>query len=108
MRDRGAARVVLAAPVVASSVAVELWREFDDVVAVELPSEFYAVGYWYQRFPQISDREVAEVLHRARYRRQQAGAKQPRRDGEGLGAGAEDPPDIPDEILSHPDRSIGY
>ena len=54
-RARNAARVVLAAPVIAAQTAPRLRDECDDVVAVELPTNLVAVGGWYRRFPQVSD-----------------------------------------------------
>jgi putative phosphoribosyl transferase len=64
-RQRGAARVVLAAPVIAAASEPELRSEFDAIVAVESPEVFFAVGQWYERFEQISDEDVVECLHRA-------------------------------------------
>jgi putative phosphoribosyl transferase len=64
-RGRGAARVVLAAPVIAAASVPELLSDFDDVVAVEAPEPFLAVGLWYERFGQISDEEVIAALARA-------------------------------------------
>ena len=64
-RERGAARVVLAAPVIAAASEPELRSEFDAIVAVELPEVFFAVGQWYERFEQISDEDVVACLHRA-------------------------------------------
>ena len=61
-RLRGAARVVLAAPVIAADSVPELTRDFDDVVAVELPGRFGAVGAWYEQFAQVSDEEVLACL----------------------------------------------
>jgi putative phosphoribosyl transferase len=72
-RQKGAARVILAAPVVAAASEPDLRADFDEVVAVELPPSFYAVGAWYERFDQVSDGEVLEVLARAR----PAGAAEP-------------------------------
>jgi len=64
-RQKGAARVILAAPVVAAASEPDLRADFDEVLAVELPPSFFAVGAWYQRFDQVSDDEVLEVLGRA-------------------------------------------
>ncbi len=66
VRERGAARVILATPVIALRAAAVLRPDFDDVVAVEVPTDFYAVGYWYERFPELTDEEVAALLRRAR------------------------------------------
>jgi len=70
-RQKGAARVILAAPVVAAASEPDLRADFDEVLAVELPPSFYAVGAWYQHFDQVSDDEVLEVLRRARPAREE-------------------------------------
>jgi putative phosphoribosyl transferase len=64
-RLHGAAHVVLAAPVIAASSVHELRVDFDDVVAVELPSSFFAVGRWYEHFDQVSDEQVLACLRQA-------------------------------------------
>lgn len=61
-RLRGAGRVILAAPVIAADSVPELTRDFDDVVAVELPRPLRAVGNWYEDFGQVSDEEVLACL----------------------------------------------
>ena len=65
-RLRGASRVVLAAPVIARGALPDLRLDCDDVVAVELPETFHAVGSWYGRFDQVSDEEVLECLRQSR------------------------------------------
>jgi putative phosphoribosyl transferase len=65
LRDRGAASVVVAAPVVAPSSAAKLRRYADRVVAVSEPAGFAAVGQFYDRFPQTTDDEVRFALSRA-------------------------------------------
>jgi putative phosphoribosyl transferase len=64
-RRRGAARVVLAAPVIAAASEAELRAEFDDVVAVEIPALFFAVGMFYVHFDQVADGEVLACLRSA-------------------------------------------
>jgi predicted phosphoribosyltransferase len=61
-RAQGPARVVFAAPVGPRSAARLLAHECDDAVVLETPSSFRAVGEWYDRFEQVADREVLEVL----------------------------------------------
>jgi putative phosphoribosyl transferase len=77
-RQRGARRVVLAAPVVAAAVEPELRRDFDEVVAVEMPSEPFAIHDWYLRFEEVDDEEVLACLRRgweeAEWRQPHAGA----------------------------------
>jgi putative phosphoribosyl transferase len=64
-RAHGAVRVVLAVPVAPRSVIPELARVADEVVCVEAPEAFFAVGEWYDDFRQTTDREVLDFLHRA-------------------------------------------
>ncbi|MTE14215.1 phosphoribosyltransferase [Nocardia aurantiaca] len=64
-RTQGAARVVLAVPVASRQALHLLRREVDEVVCLEQPMFFYAVGQWYHHFDQTSDDEVVELLTRA-------------------------------------------
>jgi putative phosphoribosyl transferase len=59
------ARVVVAVPVAAEQTCRELAAEVDQVVCVETPRPFLAVGSWYDNFGQTSDEEVRELLARA-------------------------------------------
>lgn len=68
LRDRGAARVVLAVPVISEGAADLLRPELDDLVALEIPVVFWAVGGFYVSFPQVSDEQVKRVLDDARSR----------------------------------------
>ncbi len=61
-RRQGAARVVFAAPVGPAAAVRQLARECDDVVLVETPRTFSAVGEWYRRFDQVTDSEVLTAL----------------------------------------------
>lgn len=63
-RAAGADRVVVAIPVAAPSSIRELETEADQVVCLDAPENFYAVGQAYQSFEQVSDKEVCEVLDR--------------------------------------------
>lgn len=57
-----AARVVVAVPTVAASTYSKMRQATDDVVALLVPEEFYAVGQWYENFAQTTDDEVRELL----------------------------------------------
>jgi predicted phosphoribosyltransferase len=64
-RAQGSARVVFAAPV-GPVVALRLLAgECDDVVILETPRAFRAVGEWYDRFDQVTDEQVLAVLRDA-------------------------------------------
>lgn len=61
-RAQGAARVVLAVPVAPRSAVAEIAGYADEVVCVETPDPFFAVGQWYRDFSQTSDGEVLQLL----------------------------------------------
>jgi putative phosphoribosyl transferase len=65
LRQLNAARIVVAAPVIAASAYREIQRQADEVIAVMIPERFYAVGQWYEDFSQTSDEEVRELLAQA-------------------------------------------
>jgi putative phosphoribosyl transferase len=62
LRKRGAARVILAAPVASRESVRMLAEAADAVVCVEVPPDLWAVGAWYADFRPTSDTEVAELL----------------------------------------------
>jgi putative phosphoribosyl transferase len=74
-RDRGAARVVLAAPVASAQTARELAAEVDELVCVATPEDFRAVGQFYRDFSQTSDEEVASALALARQATERGAAR---------------------------------
>jgi putative phosphoribosyl transferase len=64
-RAQGASRVVLAIPVAPREAITRLSKDADQVVCLATPDPFFAVGQWYEAFPQTSDREVIDLLERA-------------------------------------------
>jgi putative phosphoribosyl transferase len=65
-RAQGASRVILAVPVAPPAAISKLSRDADEVVCLETPEPFFAVGQWYVDFPQTSDEEVVSLLKEAR------------------------------------------
>jgi putative phosphoribosyl transferase len=63
-RAGGAARVVVAVPVGAAETCGTLEREglVDFLVCLVAPPAFGAVGFWYEDFRQLSDKDVREIL----------------------------------------------
>ena len=55
-------RIVVAAPTAASDSAERLAKVADEVVVLETPEPYYAVGAWYADFPQLRDEEVMACL----------------------------------------------
>jgi putative phosphoribosyl transferase len=74
LRKRGADRIVLAVPVGPPGAERRFIGEVDEFVCLEAPSEFFAVGAYYEHFDQTSDDEVEELLERAL---EDASARQP-------------------------------
>jgi putative phosphoribosyl transferase len=62
LRQLNAARIVVAAPVIAASTFSEIQGAADEVAVVLVPEHFYAVGQWYEDFSQTSDEEFRELL----------------------------------------------
>lgn len=58
--------LILAVPVCAAETAGRLSGLADQIVCAETPSEFFAVGEWYDDFSQTTDDEVLELLDRFR------------------------------------------
>lgn len=66
LRTRHPRQIVLALGV-APPDTIEILRPLvDDLVVLLSPVAFFAVGEWYHQFSQVSDREVRELLERAR------------------------------------------
>jgi len=65
-RARGAKRVLLAVPVAPPEAVHRLEQEADEVRVLATPEPFYAVGQWYDNFPQVSDQRVVELLAESR------------------------------------------
>lgn len=61
-RARGAARIVLAAPVAPAGWESEFDGFADELVCLYSPAHFAGVGQFYERFPQVTDDEVVRVL----------------------------------------------
>ena len=64
-RARGAARVVLAVPVASRQAIAQLRADADEVVCLESPERFVAIGQYYDDYHQISDAVVKACLEKA-------------------------------------------
>jgi predicted phosphoribosyltransferase len=65
VRAQNPNRIVVGIPVGSRQAIESLSREADEVVAVSVPSRFFAVGEHYRYFPQVSDDEVVRYLREA-------------------------------------------
>ena len=62
LAQREPARIVLAVPVAPRDALEALRALVDDIVCLEMPDFFYAVGAHYREFGQVSDDEVARAM----------------------------------------------
>lgn len=61
-RARGAARVVIAVPVASREAMVRLSPEADEIVCLQVPDRFRAVGEWYADFGPVPTAEARSLL----------------------------------------------
>ncbi len=69
VRADNAERIVMAIPVSPSDTLREIQQLVDEEICLDTPSDFYAVGQFYQSFGQTTDEEVIELMQRAAQRR---------------------------------------
>jgi putative phosphoribosyl transferase len=62
LRARNPKRLILAVPVAPPDTLAELQSECDEVVCLDSPALFYAVGAFYEDFTQTDDAEVVSLL----------------------------------------------
>jgi len=65
LRQRGAAKIVVAVPVGPPDTCHEISKEADETICLSTPPFFQAVGQYYDDFSQTSDDDVRELLTRA-------------------------------------------
>jgi predicted phosphoribosyltransferase len=65
LRQRGAAKIVVAVPVGPPDTCREFEEEADETICATIPEFFQAVGQYYEDFSQTSDEEVRDLLARA-------------------------------------------
>lgn len=66
IRSHQPARTVLAVPVAPADTLARFRRVVDELVSLETPEPFVAVGYWYVDFGQVEDEEVVALLEKSR------------------------------------------
>jgi putative phosphoribosyl transferase len=66
LRQKRPAKLIVAVPVGARMTCSELEALADEVICLEMPENFSAVGLWYRDFSQITDEEVNNLLERNR------------------------------------------
>jgi predicted phosphoribosyltransferase len=61
-KNREARKIVVAVPVAGREVAEEIERKVDEMVVLEIPAYFRAVAQAYERWYDVSDEEVLDLL----------------------------------------------
>lgn len=62
LRAKSPQKLICAVPVAPPDTLAKVKGYADEVVCLTAPEQFYAVGQFYQSFPQVSDAEVIELL----------------------------------------------
>lgn len=72
LQRRHPAKLVLAVPVAPASTIEDLRSDVDEIICLQTPEPFYAIGPWYRDFHQVNDGEVVAMLAEAK-----TGVKEP-------------------------------
>lgn len=62
LKSKGPAKLICAVPVAPPDTIDKVAGYCDEVVCLETPFDFRAVGQFYRHFPQVEDEEVIEIL----------------------------------------------
>jgi putative phosphoribosyl transferase len=63
VRSSSPQKIILATAVASSPTAEQLRPLVDEFIALYLPQNMYSIGQFYEKFPQVTDEEVVEMLH---------------------------------------------
>lgn len=62
-KKQKAKKVILATSVIAKDTLSSIKKYFDEVIILDVPNDFYAIGQFYQDFSQVTDKEVVKTLN---------------------------------------------
>lgn len=65
LKTKNPREVIVAVPVAPPERLAEVGRWCDDVVCLDSPHEFWAIGQFYENFEQVEDQHVVELLREA-------------------------------------------
>ena len=65
VQSRGPAKVLIAVPIASPDAVRSVADTVDEVICLDTPSPFFAVGNYYRHFGQVTDAEVRSLLHDA-------------------------------------------
>jgi putative phosphoribosyl transferase len=62
IRKKKPSKIIIATPIASKSAMGRLMPLVDDIICLSTPKDFYAIGQFYEYFPQVSDEEVKKLL----------------------------------------------
>lgn len=66
VRKQKPEKIVVAVPVGANDAIEKLRAIADEVICLSIPPEFFAIGQFYEKFPQVEDEEAIAILKKCR------------------------------------------
>jgi putative phosphoribosyl transferase len=61
-------RILVAVPIASLETCTQIEPKVDEVICLLKPAHIYAVGRWYENFPQVTDKQVQYLLELSRMR----------------------------------------
>jgi putative phosphoribosyl transferase len=65
-KAKDASKIIVAIPTAANDSLEKIKKEADEVLCLDAPPLFFAIGEFYQDFPQIEDKEVIDLMSQAK------------------------------------------
>lgn len=65
LKKHGCHKIIVAVPVAPIEIYEKLRSSVDELICLQMPEPFFAIGSWYLDFSQTSDDEVLQLLERA-------------------------------------------
>jgi len=62
LKKEKARKIILAVPVIAKDTLSDISKYFDSVIYLKKAKEFFAVGQFYRSFPQITNKQVIDLM----------------------------------------------
>lgn len=62
IRTKKPKKIILAVPVAPRDTVEKIKDKVEELIVLETPDEFFAVGQFYREFPQVTDEEVVRLL----------------------------------------------
>lgn len=67
LKKEGAKKLIVATPIAPFEIVEKLKVQSDEVVVLEIPKNFQAVGQFYEDFHQLNDQEVIDILQALKF-----------------------------------------